>query len=251
MAAARLGSPLDSVIEVLDTQGNPIPRATLRCLNETVTTLSDRDSRTPGIRLTSTSGFHERDYLMVGDELDQLVYIADQPDEDVRLRSADGLRWALMGTSPDVHAMNTPVYRVEILPPGAEFPPNGLPVFHLTWRNDDGGPGYGSDSRLNFVAPQDGDYILHLKDVRGLEGQDFAYRLSLHDANPDYRLTRRTGKSQHPQGWIRVHHCDAPIACEAMMGRLRLTWKGFPAGVTASPATIPAGQDSTVDSAFG
>ena len=54
------------------------------------------------------------------------------------------------------------------LPPGAVFPPNGLPVFHLTWRNDDGGPGYGPDSRLNFVAPQDGDYILHLKDVRGL-----------------------------------------------------------------------------------
>ena len=78
-----------------------------------------RDSRSPGIRLTSTTGFHERDYVMVGDELDQLVYIADQPDEDVRMRSADGLRWALMGTSPDVHAVNTPVYDVEILPPGA------------------------------------------------------------------------------------------------------------------------------------
>ena len=95
--AARLGSPLDSVIEVLDAQGNPIPRATARCLNETITTLADRDSRTPAIRLTSTSGFHERDYVMVGDGLDQLTYISDQPDEDVRLRSADGLRWALSG----------------------------------------------------------------------------------------------------------------------------------------------------------
>jgi hypothetical protein len=82
---------------------------------------------------------------MVGDELDQIAYIANQPDEDVKLRAADGLRWALLGTSPDVHAVNTPIYRVEILPPGAEFPPNGLPVFHLTWRNDDGGPGYGAE----------------------------------------------------------------------------------------------------------
>jgi hypothetical protein len=245
VAAARLGSPLDSVIEVLDAQGNPIPRATVRCLNETVATLSDRDSRTPGIRFTSTSGFHEKDYVMVGDELDQIAYIADQPDEDVKLRAADGLRWALMGTSPDVHAVNTPIYRVEILPPDAEFPPNGLPVFHLTWRNDDGGPGYGADSRLNFVAPQDADYILHLKDVRGLEGPDFAYRLSLHDTNPDFQLRADPENPNIPRGGSafvtvtanRVAGYDGPIDINV---------EGLPAGVKASPATIPAGQDSTL-----
>jgi hypothetical protein len=245
VAAARLGSPLDSVIEVLDTQGNPIPRATLRCLNETVTTLSDRDSRSPGIRLTSTTGFHERDYLMVGDELDQLVYIADQPDEDVRMRSADGLRWAFLGTSPDVHSVNTPVYRVEILPPGAEFPPNGLPVFHLTWRNDDGGPGYGSDSRLNFVAPQDGDYIVRLKDVRGMEGQDFAYRLSLHDASPDYKLRAEPENPNIPKGGSTYVTVNANRV-QGYEGPIEISVEGLPAGVKASPATIPAGQDSTV-----
>jgi len=245
VAAARLGSPLDSVIEVLDTQGDSIPRATVRCLNETVTTLSDRDSRSPGIRLTSTSGFHERDYVMVGDELDQLVYIADQPDEDVRMRSADSLRWALLGTSPDVHSVNTPVYRVEILPPGAEFPPNGLPVFHLTWRNDDGGPGYGPDSRLNFVAPQDGDYILHLKDVRGLEGQAFAYRLSLHDANPDYELRAEPENPNVPKGGSAFVTVNANRV-QGYEGPIEITAEGLPAGVTASAATIPAGQDSTV-----
>ena len=73
--AARVGSPLDSVIEVLDAQGNAIPRATVRCLNQTTTTLSDRDSRSTGIRLTSTSGLHVGDYLMVGDELDRIEFI--------------------------------------------------------------------------------------------------------------------------------------------------------------------------------
>ncbi len=245
VAAARLGSPLDSIIEVLDAQGNSIPRATVRCLNQTFTTLSDRDSRSSGIRLTSTAGLHEMDYLMVGDELDQLVYIPDQPDEDVKLRSADGLRWALLGTSPDVHAVNTTVYRVQILPPDAEFPPNGLPVYHLTWRNDDGGPGYGPDSRLNFVAPKDGEYILHLKDVRGLEGQDFAYRLSIHDADPDFELRADPSNPNIPKGGTafitvtasRVPGYDGPIDLEVT---------GLPAGVKASPATIPAGQDSTV-----
>ena len=122
VAAARLGSPLDSVIEVLDTEGNSIPRATLRCLNETYVTLFDKDSRLPAIRLLSTSGLHERDYLMIGDELDQLTFISDQPDADVDLRGADGLRWALLGTSADAHPLNSPVYRVEVLQPGAEFP---------------------------------------------------------------------------------------------------------------------------------
>ena len=74
-----MGSPLDSVIEVLDAQGNAIPRATIRCLNQTTTTLSDRDSRTTGVRLTSTSGLHVGDYLMIGDELDQI---------DIHCRSA-------------------------------------------------------------------------------------------------------------------------------------------------------------------
>lgn len=245
VAAARLGSPLDSIIEVLDAQGKPIPRATVRCLNETFTTLSDRDSRSAGVRLVSTSGLHALDYLMIGDELDQLTNIPDQPDEDARLRSADGLRWALLGTSPDVHAVNTPVYRVEILPPDAEFPPNGLPVFHLTWRNDDGGPGYGPDSRLNFVAPQDGDYILHLKDVRGLEGKDFAYRLTMHDANPDYELRADPGNPNIPRGgtaFITVTADRVP----GYEGPIDVKVEGLPAGVTARPATIPAGQDSTV-----
>jgi hypothetical protein len=245
VAAARLGSPLDSVIEVLDAHGDPIPRATLRCLNETYVTLTDKDSRLPAIRLVSTSGFHDGDYLMVADELDQLTRIADQPDADVDLRSADGLRWALLGTSPDAHAINTPVYRVEILPPDAQFPPNGLPVFHLTWRNDDGGPGYGPDSRLDFVAPRDGDYILHLKDIRGQEGQNFAYRLSLHDANPDFRLSAEPEDPNIPQGGSTLVTITANRV-RGYEGPIDINVEGLAAGVTASHATIPAGQDSTV-----
>jgi hypothetical protein len=245
VAAARLGSPLDSVIEVLDAQGNPIPRATLRCLNETVSTLSDRDSRGSGIRMTSTSGFHEGDDIMVGDELDKLVYIADQPDEDVRMRTADGLRWAELGTTPDAHAVNTPIYRVQILPPGAEFPPNGLPVFHLYWRNDDGGPGYGADSQLDFTAPADADYILHVKDVRGLEGPDFAYRVTLHDAVPDYAIRADDENPNIPKGGSAMITVNANRV-EGYQGPIDIRVEGLPKGITASPATIPAGQDLTM-----
>ena len=245
VAAARLGSPLDSVIEVLDAKGHPIPRATVRCLNETTTTLSDRDSRTSGIRLVSTSGLRENDYVMVGDELDQIAYIPDQPDADTSLKSIRGLREAFLGTSPDVHAVNTPVYKAEILPPDAQFPENGLPVFHLTWRNDDGGPGYGPDSRLDFVAPRDGDYILHLKDVRGLQGPDFAYRVTLRDAMPSYELEVDTNNPNIPKGGSMPVTVSAD-RLEGYKGPIRIEVKGLPHGVTASPATIPEGQNSTV-----
>lgn len=243
VAASRLGSPLDSVIEILDGQGNPIPRATVRCLNETTTTLSDRDSRTDGIRLVSTSGLHEGDYLMVGDELDRIDFIPDQPDADTILKSMGDLRVAYLGTSPDVHAVNTPVYKAQILPPDAEFPSNGLPVFHLTWRNDDGGPGYGSDSKLDFVAPADGDYILHLKDVRGMEGADFSYRVSIREETPDFRLTAEPANPNIPLGGTTevtvsldsIRGFDGPIDVEA---------KGLPQGVSVSKAKILPGQTS-------
>jgi hypothetical protein len=243
--AARLGSPLDSVIEILDAQGNAIPRATIRCLNQTTTTLSDRDSRTTGERLTSTTGLHVNDYLMIGDELNQLDYISDQPDADVDLKGINGLRMAFLGTSPVVHAVNTPVYRAQILPPDAEFPPNGLPVFHLTWRNDDGGPGYAADSRIDFVAPSDGQYFLHLKDVRGMGGPDFAYRLSIRETVPDYQLTATPQNPNIPKGG-RVPLTVSVDRLQGYEGPVEVEVKGLPAGVTAAPAKIAAGEYSTV-----
>ncbi|HEY3453560.1 MAG TPA: PPC domain-containing protein [Bryobacteraceae bacterium] len=245
VTAARLDSRLDSVIEVLDARGNPIPRATVRCQNQTTTTLADRDSRTTGMRLVSTSGLREGDYLMIGDELDRIAVIPDQPDADIQTEGIDGLRRAFLGTSPGVRPINTPVYKAEILPADAKFPPNGLPVFHLVWRNDDGGPGYAADSRLDFVAPADGDYILHLKDVRDLDGADFAYRLTIRDAQPDYRLQADPENPNIPQGG------SIPISVIAdrlagYEGAIEIEVQGLPAGVSAGKAIIPAGQTSTV-----
>ena len=245
VAAARLGSPLDSVIEVLDAQGKSIPRATIRCLNQTTTTLSDKDSRTTGIRLVSTAELRDGDFLMVGDELNQIDFIPDQPDADTILKGMDDLRLAYLGTSPDVHAINTPVYKAQILPPDAEFPSNGLPVFHLTWRNDDGGPGYGADSKLDFIAPANGDYFLCLKDVRGMEGPDFAYRLTIQETAPDYRLSAEPANPNIPKGGSTPVTVSV-VAIRDYEGSIDVEVKGLPQGVSASPATIMPGQDSTL-----
>ena len=39
---------------------------------------------------------------------------------------------------------------------------NGMPLFRLHYRSDDGGPLYGKDSRLLFTAPADGEYVVRI-----------------------------------------------------------------------------------------
>lgn len=243
VAASRLGSPLDSIIEVLDSKGNPVPRAIVRCLNETSLTLADRDSRTRGYRLVSKTGFHDNDYLMVGEELDRIQFISDQPDEDILLNGFGDLRTALLGTSPEAHYVTEPAYRAEILPPGAKFPPNGLPVFQLNYRNDDGGPGFGADSRLDFTAPADGEYLIHIADSRGLTGPDFAYQLTVRAVNPDFTLTASPENPNIPRGG----RMPIEVSADRMLGYqgpIEIKILGLPAGVTAAPAVIPEGQQS-------
>lgn len=243
VAASRLGSPLDSIIEVLDSKGNPVPRAIVRCLNETTLTLADRDSRTRGYRLVSKTGFHDNDYLMVGEELDQIQFISDQPDEDILLKGFGSLRTALLGTSPEAHYVTEPAYRAEVLPPGAKFPPNGLPVFQLNYRNDDGGPGFGADSRLDFIAPADGEYLIHIADSRGLTGPDFAYQLIVNASDPDFTLSASPENPNIPRGG----RMPIEVSADRMLGYqgpIEIKVLRLPAGVTAAPAVIPAGQQS-------
>ena len=131
---------------------------------------------------------------MIGDELDRIAVIPDQPDADIQTEGAGGLRIAFLGTSPDVHAINTPVYRAEILPADAKFPPNGLPVFHLTWRNDDGGPGYGADSRLDFVGA--GRWRLHSSPQGCSRSRRAGLCVSSDHSRCESRLSTRSGPGE-------------------------------------------------------
>ena len=55
--AQRLGSPLDSVIEVLDSNGNPVPRAKVRAEVETRLVLNDRNSAQDGLATRRPDAF--------------------------------------------------------------------------------------------------------------------------------------------------------------------------------------------------
>ncbi len=241
VAANRLGSPLDSLLEVLDAKGSPVQRATVRCELETAITLADRDSSSTGLRVVSPAGFNVGDMVMVGSELIQVEATPRGPDDDIQFLAFGGQRLGLLDTTPEAHAIDAPVYKVQVRPPGTPFVNNGLPLVHLPYRNDDGGPGYAKDSRLRFTAPADGEYIVRLTDVRGLKGEDYAYRLTMRPPSPDYRLSVRPRNPNVPSGG-RIPITVTALRLDDFDGPINVTIENLPAGLSATKGVIEPGQ---------
>jgi hypothetical protein len=243
VAANRLGSPLDSVIEVVDAQGREIPRALLRPVWETTIDLRNHDSSSAGMRLLAWSALHRGDWVYVDRELLQVSELPKGPDEDVSFTSFRGRRVAFADTSSEAHALGRPVYKVEMHPPGATFSPNGLPLFTLTCRNDDGGPMWGKDSRLTFIAPAAGDYVVRMRDVRGESGPLYAYRLTLAPPRPDFDLFVSPSNPNVPRGG-RVPVTVTAYRRDGFDGPIDVWLDNLPAGVTAEPGVILRGHSS-------
>jgi hypothetical protein len=243
VTARRLGSPLDSFIEILDSYGRPLPRAALRCLAKTYVAFRDHDSAGSGIRIETWGELAVNDYLLVGGELLRIRELPRNPDDDCQFFSAAGQRLGFLGTTPTHHSQGSPMYKVAIHPPGTKFPRNGLPVVTLFWRNDDGGPGFGKDSRLVFDPPADGDYQVRVGDSRGEGGRAHAYRLTVRPPRPDFRLT---GFSHPPA----LHKGTAvPVTLSVQRrdefdGPIQVRLLNLPKGFAAPAAAIRPGERS-------
>ena len=194
--ARRLGSDLDSYLEILDAKGQPIERAIARPIWATALTLRDHDSAGRGLRILTWDGIKVGDYVMIGGEIIRADALPLSPDNDAVFEGFGGQRTTFFDTTPEAHAVDTAVYKVQILPPSTKLSPNGLPAAPLFYRNDDGGPGYGKDSLLHFTAPADGEYLVAIRDVQGLGGEQYAYRLTARHPRPDFRLTVNPKKSE-------------------------------------------------------
>jgi hypothetical protein len=242
--AKRLDSELDSILEVVDAKGSSIEMATVRSIMETSTVLRDHDSATRGIRLASYTGFEAGDYFMIGNEICRVEAMPLQPDADIVAESFGGQRVAYFGTSSETQAMDHPVYKVQIHPAGKQFTPNGLPVVRLYHRNDDGGPGYGKDSLLAFTAPAEGDYYVKIRDVRGLGGDDYAYRLNIRAPRPDFRLAVNPKNPNVPAGGT-IPVTVTAFRKDGFDGRIDVALEGLPAGLKATNSVIMPNQIAT------
>lgn len=240
----RLGSPLDSVIELFDSHARPVPVATLRCQARTYVTFRDHDSTGSGIRIESWSALAINDWVLVGQELLRIHTLPRNPDDDCQFYSDRGQRLGWLGTTPTHHPMGEPMYKVSLHPPGTTFPPNGLPVVTLNYRNDDGGPGMGKDSRLVFDPPADGDYQLRITDARGQGGALFAYRLTVRPPAPSFKVQFSPTAPTVSRG------SAVPIAVTAeridgFEDAICVRLENLPAGLSAPATAVPAGENST------
>jgi hypothetical protein len=235
--ASRLGSPIDPVLEILDEAGRPLPRAVLRSLARTYSVFRDHDSRGSGIRIEAWNELAVNDYILVGSQLLRIRALPRNPDDDCQFFAEQGQRLGYLGTTPTHVSQGSAMYKVSVHPPGAKFPPNGLPLVTLFWRNDDGGPGYGSDARLIFDPPADGIYQVRVSDARGEGSPAHAYRLTARPPRPDFRVSfKPTAPSVEPGG-------AAPVDVEVQRldgfeGAVEVELRGLPPGFTAPKSTI-------------
>ncbi len=247
--ASRAGSPVDPVIEILDAAGKPLPLAVLRCTAKTSVTFRDHDSRSPGIRLDAWNELAIDDYLYVNGDLMRILALPRGPDDDCQFYQVAGQRLGFLGTTPTHHSQGEPMYKVELHPPGKTFPPNGFPLFTLNHRNDDGGAGYGKDSRLFFDVPADGSYQVRVTDARGSFGPAHSFRVTVRPPTPDYTVSLSAPPVSMWKGGaipvsVTVNRLDG------FDGPVNVKLEGLPEGFSAPPTFIEAGQTATTFALF-
>jgi hypothetical protein len=249
--ARRLGSPLDSVIEIFDAKG-PVPRAELRALAKTHVTFRDHDSAGGSIRIETWSELGINDWIWVNGELLRIKELPTHPDADCNFFTRGGQRVGYLDTTPTQLAMGAPMYKVEIHPPGTKFAPNGYPTFTVYYRNDDGGPGYGKDSKLYFDPPADGEYFVHVRHAGQLPsspGVTLPYRLTIRPPRPSFNVSfNPTAPAVWKGGALPITVNADRI--DGFEGRIDLKLENLPPGFSAPETHIPAGENSTTFALF-
>ncbi|MDG3006162.1 c-type cytochrome domain-containing protein [Paludisphaera mucosa] len=244
IAAARSGSKLDSFLEVLDAEGRRIPRVLLQAVRDSYFTFRGKNGAEPSdFRVFNWEEMGINDYLYANGEVVRLWLYPRGPDSGFFVYPGQGSRWGYFDTTPLAHALNEPCYIVEPHPPGAKLVDNGLPSFNLYFENDDDAKReLGKDSRLTFSAPADGDYLLKVRDVRGLQGPDFRYTLTARDRRPDFAVTLDGANPTVSPGTAREFKVSVR-RIDDFDGPIRVDFDGVPPGFhVASPLTIEASQ---------
>jgi hypothetical protein len=237
----RLGSPIDSLIDVLDRAGRSIPRAVLRPVDQTEVAFRDHSSKGSGIRLTRWANLAVNDYILFGRELARIQALPRNPDDDAVFWNQQRQRLGMLETTPEQHPMSQTMYKVEIHPPGTAFPSGGIAATTLTYTNDDGGPTYGKDSRVTFDPPADGDYLVRVADVRGSGGAEFAYHLVLRKPEPSFRVELGAENPSIPRGGTTLIPLNV-VRLDGFDGPIEVTAEDLPPGVTVTPASINRGE---------
>ena len=240
--AAQRGWPTDTKIEILQINGQPVARLLLQAVRNSAVTFRGIDSSTADCRVENWEEMELNEWLYLQGEVVKIFRMPQGPDSGFQFYTAQGKRRAYFDTSATAHALDAPCYIVEPQPLGARLPANGLPVFTLNYANDDDGERQlGSDSRLRFAVPADGGYLVRVSESRGLGGEDFAYRLVVRAAKPDFKVTLNGANPVVNAGSGQSFSVNAE-RLDGFDGAIKVELAGLPPGFTAStPLVIEAG----------
>ena len=241
----RLGTDIDSVIEILDSEGRSIPRAILQPTDQTETAFRDHNSTTRAIRMTHWENLAINDYLLIGREVVRIQALPRNPDDDCTLWNQSGQRLAMFETTPEQHPQGQPIYKLNVLPPDAKINQGGVKPTTLTYANDDGGPGFSRDSQVTFAVPRDGDYRIQVRDARGLGGKSFGYHLVVRRPSPSFDIGFSPVNLNIPRGGTelvtvvinRRDGFDEPVELHAL---------GVPEGIIPTDATVQPGESTGI-----
>lgn len=246
--AARSQSGLDSMIEVLDVQGQPVPRVKLQAVQNSYFTFRGKNGDEIGdFRVFNWEEMELNEYLYSNGEVAKLWLSPRGPDSGFLVYPGEGKRYGYFDTTPLTHALGEPCYIVQPYAPEAEIVPNGLPVFQLYYQNDDDASRtLGADSKLTFTVPSDGEYLLRIRDVRGAESDKHTYQLSLRPRQPDFTVTLQTKDPTINAGSAKEFRIAA-TRIDNFDGPIRVDITGLPAGYTVTtPMIIQAEQNSAL-----
>ncbi len=244
--AARVGSPADTKIEVLDAHGQPVPRVLLRATRDSWVTFRGINSEQLDCRLVYWEEMQLNQYLYLNGEVTRLYRAPQGPDSGFQFYPGAGKRHTYFDTSARAHALDEPCYIVAPYPPGTELPNNGLPTFTVFYENDDESQQtYGKDSYLTFTAPADGEYLVRISDVRGFSGESFSYELSVRRPRPDFKVTL-TGANPAVSPASGKRFIVTAERLDGFDGEIRIDVQGMPPGFrVTTPLVIEAGRRET------
>ncbi len=187
--AARRGSPADTKIAVLWPDGRPVERLLMQAVRDSAITFRPIDSIAADARVDNWREMELNELMWMQGEVTKIFRMPEGPDSGFAFYTNGGKRIAYFDTTATAHALDEPCYMVEPHAPGTKLVANGLPVFTVHYENDDDGTRVaGTDSRLLFTAPADGDFVVRVREIRGAAGERFAYRLIAHEARPDFAV---------------------------------------------------------------
>ncbi|MEC7566489.1 MAG: c-type cytochrome domain-containing protein [Planctomycetota bacterium] len=235
-------NPLDSKVEILNLQGQSVERLLLRAIRNSEIEFRNVASAQHGFRFSNYEETYLNELLYVNGEVLKHYRQRRGPDSDSLFYPEVGPRLGLFDTTPRSHPNGQPAYIVVPYKSGTQFPQNGLPVFPLYFENDDASDGKrGTDSTLHFQAPEKGQYVVRVSDVKGASGGSFQYELVIRRPSPDVSLSV-TGKNPVISPGNGKSFVVEVQRKDQFMGAVTVEIDDIPAGFTvSSPLVIQSG----------